>query len=141
MTTAAVARLREKRAELAGEINQLHKRMVQLRLDLAHVEGALRVLEPGIALEKIVPRRIEFRPRFFKRGQLTRLCLDYMREHAGDSVTVADIMPAAIGDRRLNTAEYRRVEVVVYEALRKLAKRGTLRQTGQGAKAARFQLS
>ena len=141
MTTAAVARLKEKRAEIAGEIRQLHKRMTQLRLDLAHVEGALRVLQPGIELEKIVPRRIEFRPRFFKRGQLTRLCLDYMREHAGDSVAVAEIMPTAVGDRRLNTAEYRRVEVVVYEAIRKLAKRGLVRQAGQGAKAARFCLS
>lgn len=47
-------------------------------------------------------------------------------------------MPAAVGDRRLNTAERRVVEVVVYEALRKLAKRGVLRQDGRGTKAARF---
>jgi hypothetical protein len=138
MTSPAIARLREKRAELAGEINQLQRRMIQLRADLAHVDGALRVLEPGIELEKIVPRRIEFRPRYFKRGELTRLCLDFMREHAAESVAVADIMPTAIGDRRLNSAEYRAVAVVTYEALRKLAKRGTLRQDGQGAKAARF---
>jgi hypothetical protein len=48
-----------------------------------------------------------------------------MREHASEAVAVADIMPAAVGDRALNSAEYRRVEVVVYEALHKLAKRGT----------------
>lgn len=50
-------------------------------------------------------------------------------------------MPVAIGDRTLNTAEHRRVEVVVYEALKKLAKRGTLRQNGTGAKAATFMLA
>ena len=37
-------------------------------------------------------------------------------------------MPAAVGDRTLNSAEYKRVEVVVYEALKKHAKRGTVRQ-------------
>lgn len=76
MTSLAIARLRDKRAKLAGEINQLHKRLVQLHADLAHIDGALRVLDPGIELEKIVPRRVEFRPRYFKRGHLTRLRLD-----------------------------------------------------------------
>lgn len=51
---------------------------------------------------------------------------------------VANIMPSAVGKRNLNLAEYRRVEVVVYEALKKLAKRGVVEQTGQGAKAARW---
>lgn len=49
--------------------------MVQsARADLAPLDGALRVLEPGIELEKLAPKRIEFRPRYFKRGALTRLC-------------------------------------------------------------------
>ena len=43
----------------------------------------------------------------------------------------------ALGDQ----VEYRRVEVVVYEALKKLAKRGTVRQTGQGLKMVRFRLA
>lgn len=140
MTSPAIARLIEKRAEIAGELRQLHKRMLQLRTDLAHVDGALRVLDPGIELEKLAPKRIEFRPRYFKRGQLTRLVLDFMREHAGESVAVSAIMPVAIGDRTLNSAEFRRVEVVVYEALRKLAKRGIVAQHGQGATVARFSL-
>jgi len=39
-------------------------------------------------------------------------------------------MPAAVGDRNLNSAEYRRVEILVYEALKKLAKRGRWRRPG-----------
>jgi hypothetical protein len=31
---------------------------------------SIRILRPGIELPKIVPKRIEFRPRYFKRGQL-----------------------------------------------------------------------
>ena len=46
-----------------------------------------------------------------------------------------------LGDRTLNSAEYRRVEIVVYEALKKLAKRGTVQQTGQGSKIARWQMN
>jgi hypothetical protein len=120
MTTFALSELFDKRSELAGQIVQAEKQARQLRADLAHVEAAIRILRPGVELPKIVPRRIEFRPRYFKRGQLTRLIRDYMREHAGGDVAVADIMPIAIGDRTLNSAEYRRVEIVVYEALKKL---------------------
>jgi hypothetical protein len=40
----------------------------------------------------------------------------------------------------LSPTDYRKVEVVVYEALKKLAKRGVVQQTGQGAKLARFRL-
>lgn len=142
MTTRTRAELFDKRAELAGHIIQIEKQARQLRADLAHVEAAIRILRPGTDLPKVVPRRVEFRPRYFKRGELTRLVLDYMRAHghSAESVTVSDIMPTAIGHRVLNSAEYRRVEVVVYEALKKLAKRGTVRQAGQGAKDALFWL-
>lgn len=141
MTTQTLAELHDKRAELAGLIIQVEKQARQLRADLAHVEAAIRILRPGVELEKVVPRRVEFRPRYFKRGELTRLVLGFMREHAGQTVAVADIMPRAAGDRNLNPADYRRVEVVVYEALKKLAKRGAAQQTGQGTKAARWRLS
>jgi hypothetical protein len=141
MTTPAVAQLKSKRAEIAGQIRLLHRQLVQLRADLTHVEAALRILEPGIDLDRIAPRRVEFRPRYFKRGQLTRLILEYLREHAGDIVAVADIMPAAVAGRNLNGAQYKAVEVVVYQALWKLAKRGTITQTGQGARHARFKLA
>ena len=141
MTTYTLKELFDKRAEIAGQIIQAEKQVRQLRADLAHVEATIRILRPGTELPKIVPRRVEFRPRYFKRGQLTRLIRDYLRDHAGESVAVADIMPVAIGDRTLNSAEHRKVEVVVYQALTKLAKRGTVRQTGQGAKIARWRLA
>lgn len=140
MTTRTLADLFDKRAELAGLIIQAEKHARQLRADLAHVEAAIGILRPGTDLPKVVPRRVEFRPRYFKRGELTRLVLDFMREHAGQTIAVADLMPRVAGDRNLTPAEYRRVEVVVYEALRKLAKRGTAQQSGKGAKAARWSL-
>jgi hypothetical protein len=55
-------------------------------------------MRPGIELPKIVPRRVEYRPRHFKRGQLSRLVLEFLRDHP-EPVAVADILPSAIGDR------------------------------------------
>lgn len=140
MTTFALSELFDKRAELAGQIIQLEKQVRQLRADLAHVEAAIRIIRPGTELPKIVPKRVEFRPRYFKRGALTRLILDYLRDHPGKPVAIADIMPDAVGERTLNSAEYKTVEVCVYQAMHKLAVRGTVQQDGNGAKAARFRI-
>lgn len=60
MTTYALAALFEKRAELAGQIIQAEKHARQLRDDLPHVEAVIRILQPGIELEKggAAPRRV-----------------------------------------------------------------------------------
>ena len=141
MTTYTLTELHEKRAELAGEIIQAEKRVRELRADLAHVEATIRILRPGIELGKVVPRRVEFRPRYFKRGTLAKLILDYMRQHAGETVTVADILPTAIGDRSLNLAEHKRVAVGIYEALRRAERRRLVNRNGEGWKSARFRLA
>jgi hypothetical protein len=70
----------DKRAEIAGQIVQAETPARQLRADLAHVEATIRILRPGTELPKIVPKQVEFRPRYFKRGQLTRLIRDHLRE-------------------------------------------------------------
>lgn len=140
MTSPAIAALREKRAELAGEIIHLEKQAARLRSDLGHVDAALRVLSPGIDLEKIVPRRIHYRPRHFKRGHLTRLCLEFLRDQAAP-IAVADIMPVALEGRTLNAHEHQRLAVAIYQALYKLGKRGVVEQVGEGVKAARWRLA
>ena len=141
MTTQTLSELFDKRAELAGEIIQAEKRVRELRADLAAIESAIRVLRPGIELGKVVPRHVEYRPRYFKRGALMNAIREFMREHAGFDVTVADLLPVVIGDRALNAAEHQRVEIVTYEACKRLVKRGTVTQTGAGTKKARFTLS
>lgn len=141
MTTYTLTELFDKRSELAGQIIQLEKRTRELRADLTHVEAAIRILRPGIELPKVVPKRVEYRPRFFKKGELARLIRSYMRDHAGEEITVADMLPTAIGDRNLNPAEYHRVAVGVYEALNRLRRKGGIERTGEGWKAARWRLA
>jgi hypothetical protein len=141
MTTYTINELYDKRAELAGLVIQKEKEVRQLRDDLAHVEAAIRILRPGTALEKVVPRHVEYRPRYFKRGQLSRLILDYMRQHAGQVVAVADIAPLAIGNRALSQHERERVAVTIYQALVKLAKRGIVERAGSGDRQSRWKLT
>jgi hypothetical protein len=64
-----------------------------------------------------------------------------MRDHAGQPVTVADIMIIAGGDRTLTVAERRNIEVVVYNALKRLAKRRVINQVGTRVKGSRFTLT
>jgi hypothetical protein len=101
MTTYTLTELFNKRAEIAGQIVQAEKLARQLRADLAHVEATIGILRPGTELPKIVPRRVEFRPRYFKRGQLTRLIRDHLREHAGEAVAGLSLIVAGwFADRR-----------------------------------------
>jgi hypothetical protein len=141
MTTYTLSELFDKRAEIAGEILQAEKRARELRADLVHVEATIRILRPGIELPKIVPKRVEFRPRHFKRGELTRLCLNYIREHAGEPITVSDILPLAIGDRELNHRDQEIRRVTIHQALHKIAKRGTLERIAPVGRIVRWQTS
>lgn len=63
-----------------------------------------------------------------------------MRDHAGETLAVADILSLAIGDRTVNTAERYRIAVGVYEALRRLERKQIVTRPGEGWKAARWQL-
>jgi hypothetical protein len=50
----------------------------------------------------VVPRRVKFRPRYFERGELTRLALNFIREHAGQTVApnrIARRFVLSAGDR------------------------------------------
>src|SRR5271169_4948687 len=140
MTTYTLTELFDKRNELAGEILQAEKRARELRADLAHVEAAIRILRPGIELPKIVAKRVEYRPRYFKRGQLTRLILDYTRQHAGEPITVADIMPLAIGERKLSHRDQEILRTSIqHTALHKIAQRGTIERIAPVGRMVRWQ--
>jgi hypothetical protein len=50
-------------------------------------------------------------------------------------------MPIAVGDRTLNGAEYNKIAVGVYEALRRAERKGLVTREGEGWKAARWRLA
>jgi hypothetical protein len=124
MTTHTVVELFEKRNELAGQVIQAEKLARQLRADMASIESAIKVMRPGTELPKLIPRRIEFRPRHFAKGELTRLILNHLREHPDAPVAVDDIATDATVDRTLTRHEHYRLIVTICQALNRLMDRG-----------------
>jgi predicted nucleic acid-binding Zn ribbon protein len=74
-------------------------------------------------------------------GELAHLCANYMREHGSTEVAVADVLPLAVADRAVNAAEHQRIAVGVYEALRRMERKGLVSRAGEGWKAARWRLA
>jgi hypothetical protein len=87
--TFIISGLRDKRSELAGQIVELEKQAMRLRADLAHVEATLRIFDPSAELERVVPRKLDNRAKWFKNGELSRHCREFLRL-AGDRVVSAD---------------------------------------------------
>jgi hypothetical protein len=83
MTDQAISRLIAKRAEIAGMIAELEEELNQCRADLTHIDGALRLLNADLDPTAILPRQRRYkRTHYFARNELSRLCMDTLREAA-----------------------------------------------------------
>ncbi len=91
-----VSGLIQKRAELAGVIDQLQRQLDQHRADLVHIDGVLRVLASELDPETIRPKRAYRRNRYFARNELSRLCLGVFRTAAGELLSTDDIASRVI---------------------------------------------
>ena len=93
----ALAALRERRAELAGEITATESRLRHLRESLIHVDGTLRLFDPDADPSKITAKRPYKRVKLFGAGKLNRLILDALRK-AGRPVTTAEVVDAIVAE-------------------------------------------
>ena len=66
--TYALAALRERRAELAGELASLQKRLRQLRESMVHMDATIRLFDPEGDPTKIPGKRPADRPYAETRG-------------------------------------------------------------------------
>lgn len=97
----AVAALIRKRAEIAGMIHDLQKQIELHRADLAHIDGALRLLNSPVPGSAIPAKRT--RPKaegYFVHGELGRRIYDTLRE-SPEPITAADLARAAMADKGL----------------------------------------
>jgi hypothetical protein len=77
-----ISALREKRAELSGELIQTEKRLIQIRADLDSLDGAIRVFDPSLVPTAIRPR-IKRKPSVtFRHGEFSRTTLCLLRRSA-----------------------------------------------------------
>src|SRR3954466_16374626 len=120
-----VAALKDKRAELSGNIADLEKRSGQHRADLLHVDGVLRLFAPEFEPATILPKAVHRPNSWFKPGELARLGLDVLRtaSAAAAALTVREITMQIMERRGLDPQDARTAEL-----LRKLVSNALNRQ-------------
>lgn len=74
-----VSALKDKRAEIAGVIEDMERRIAQHRADLVHVDAVLRFYVPELEPDGIAPKAVRKRNDWFRPGELARLVLDALR--------------------------------------------------------------
>src|ERR1700726_1021401 len=86
-----IAALREKRAELSGELIAAEKRIVELRADIDSLDRTIRVFDPTAEPHTIRPILRRKKPTLIPRGQCSRAVLDMLR-HADGPMTAREIV-------------------------------------------------
>src|SRR3954449_9784392 len=117
-----VAALKDKRAELSGNISDLEKRIGQHRADLLHVDAVLRLFAPEFEPATIPPRAVRRPNSWFKPGELARLLLEVLRT-APAALSVREITVQVMERRGLDPQDARTAEL-----LRKLVSNALNRQ-------------
>ena len=79
-----ISALRDKRAEISGEILKLEKDIAQRRAELMHLDATLRLFAPDMVLHTIRPKRPAGRKNcWFGHGERSRLVLSALRTAEG----------------------------------------------------------
>ena len=98
MTNYMVTGLVKKRAELAGELANIHNRVAQLVRDIEHLDATLQIVAPDMVPEAIPPRLFQPPDDWSKRGQMSRLVLGILR-NAKEPLASRDIASQLILER------------------------------------------
>src|SRR3954467_3916061 len=117
-----VAALKDKRAELSGDIADLEKRIGQHRADLLHVDAVLRLFAPEFEPATIPPRAVRRPNSWFRPGELARLLLEVLRT-APAALTLPAITLQVMERRGFDPQDARTTEL-----LRKLVSNALNRQ-------------
>ena len=117
-----VAALKDKRAELSGNIADLEKRIGQHRADLLHVDAVLRLFAPDFELAAIPPKTVRQPSGWFRPGELARMVLEVLRA-APAPLSIREITAQVMERRGLDPQDGRMAEL-----LRKLVRNAVNRQ-------------
>ena len=122
-TQHAITALRDKRGELAGQIDALQDQLRQAFIDMDHIDATLRMFQPDIELDEIKPKPLPPRHRAFK-GQVTRAILAMLRKEGPMDAKAITLRLMAerelnVNDSGLQQAMHKRIRA----ALRNLRER------------------
>jgi hypothetical protein len=127
-----ISALRLKRAEIAGQIHDLEKKIARSRVALANLDATICLFSPGVNPDEIQPKRVYRRTRYFANNELYRLIMDNLRLASGPIATseIATEGMRAKGAADDDKAFKALVTERVVSILGKLAKRGEVVKTG-----------
>ena len=123
-----------KRAEIAGIILDLERRIARHRAELVHIDSTIAMFDDTVVVDEIKPKRPYVRSRYFAAGELTRFCREALRDASGP-VSATDIAIKALTERKLDTddAKIRSDFIIrILRALGQMKKRGNVEQIGAG---------
>ena len=126
VATALIA----KRRELAGEIEDLQRRLKLAVTNLDHVEASLRLFVPDIDLTEHGPRPVPPPHAAFK-GEVTRILLETLRK-AGKAMNTRDLTEVLMRERGLpwdDLKTRRTMQQRVGACLKHWEKKGTLKSS------------
>jgi hypothetical protein len=91
----AIHALKDRRATMAGEINQFKEAIRYREEQLSHLDATLRVLDPSYRADTLPPKRLR-RVKLFGGGELNRLIIDALRRADGKPLSTPEIADAII---------------------------------------------
>ena len=91
----AMAALRERRAELDGEIKESERRLRYLRDAIGHIDATLSLFDPKCDPKAIKSKRPYKRVKLFASGKLSRLVLDALRR-GGKPMSTSEIVASVV---------------------------------------------
>jgi hypothetical protein len=134
----AISRLIAKRMELARVVAELEKELDRHRADLAHIDGALRVLCAGLDPSLLRPRRRYRRTQYFGHNELSRLCLNTLRLAGDEPLTSREITTRIMTAKSLEMRDeslFAAVRVQVGAVLKRLSRKQIAAPSGNGVRA------
>ena len=106
-----ISALSNKRAELAGIVNQLERQLGQQQANLAHLDATMRLFDPDIRPNNIRPGQQRVRSAWFRPGECLRLIYDELRD-AVQPMTTRELAERIMAVKAMPVADDRQRELV-----------------------------
>jgi hypothetical protein len=102
--TFVLTGLVRKRSELAGAIENVQADLHRMIGELEHLDATIRLFDADYQVEAIKPKTFRPPDNWSKRGEMTRIILDVLRQ-AAEPLTTRDIAYQLMRERALDTAD------------------------------------
>lgn len=99
-----ISALVRKRAELAGDIETGQAAVQRMIRELEGLDATIRLFDPDYRVETIRPKAFRPPEDWSKRGEMTRIILDILRQ-AAEPLTSRDIATQLVAERALEPTE------------------------------------